>query len=127
MDDDNDTIYVARGSYKIKDGTVNFHFISRGSGNRMLSFIVDLLQLSYVGHDITKIPPVFGQLHGSEVKCLDLSYNNITNLLGLDRFIVLKHLILDSNQLGDSITFPLMKNLETLSLNNNLVSSDEKL
>ncbi|XP_065225834.1 leucine-rich melanocyte differentiation-associated protein-like [Planococcus citri] len=98
-DNRNGTSTIARGSYKIENG-----------------------RLSYIGHDITRIPDVFGKLHGSEITTLDLSFNNIMNLSSLERFPALTHLILDNNQLSDSIMFQPIQTLETLSLNNNKIT-----
>lgn len=49
------------------------------------------------------------------------SYNSIETLKGLENFKKLEELILDNNRLGDSVAFPYMPHLKTLSLNNNQV------
>jgi len=79
-------------------------------------------QLSYVGQDCQRIPPMLAQLYGSRVQTLDLSYNCITNLKGLEKFPSLHTLVLDNNSLTDSLQLPHIPNLHTLSLNKNNVS-----
>lgn len=82
------------------------------------------LQLMYIGHNITRIPEVFWKIHGPTIEHLDLSYNIIHNLIGLEHFALLTDLILDNNSLGDSLEFPtLMPRLKTLSLNKNRVGT----
>lgn len=49
------------------------------------------------------------------------SYNNIETLKGLENFTRLEELILDNNKLGDSVKFPHLPKLKTLSINNNQV------
>ncbi|XP_018915450.2 leucine-rich melanocyte differentiation-associated protein isoform X1 [Bemisia tabaci] len=82
-------------------------------------------KLSYVGQDVHKIPSVLSKLYGSRVHELDLSYNCLTSLSQLEHFPHLTELILDNNQLGDSITFPYMNFLHTLSLNKNNITDLE--
>lgn len=53
---------------------------------------------------------------------MDLSYNKISSLDGLEHYKFLETLILDSNLIGDSIEIPVCPSLTTLSLNKNLVS-----
>lgn len=83
--------------------------------------------LSYCGQDCRRIPPALQQMYGTKVKCLDLSYNNIETLKGLDQFTRLEELILDNNKLDDGIVFPHLANLRTLSLNNNQIIDLEAL
>ncbi|XP_075217258.1 leucine-rich melanocyte differentiation-associated protein-like isoform X2 [Lycorma delicatula] len=79
-------------------------------------------RLSYIGQDVRKIPPVLSKLYGSRVQSLDLSYNCLTSLQELSNFPHLNELVLDNNQLTDSITFPRNENLRTLSLNKNNIT-----
>jgi len=53
---------------------------------------------------------------------MDLSYNKIANLDGLENYLALETLILDSNLIGDAVKFPSCPSLTTLSLNKNLIS-----
>ncbi|KAH9642053.1 hypothetical protein HF086_008740 [Spodoptera exigua] len=78
-----------------------------------------LFQLSYCGQECRRIPPALQKMYGNKVKCLDLSYNCIETLKGLEQFSRLEELILDNNKLGDAVSFPYLSNLKTLSLNNN--------
>ncbi|XP_047022726.1 leucine-rich melanocyte differentiation-associated protein-like isoform X1 [Helicoverpa zea] len=85
------------------------------------------IQLSYCGQDCRRIPPALQKMYGGKVRCLDLSYNSIETLKGLEQFGRLEELILDNNKLGDAITFPYLSNLRTLSLNNNEIIDLEEL
>ncbi|KAL0832667.1 hypothetical protein ABMA28_000857 [Loxostege sticticalis] len=85
------------------------------------------MQLSYCGQDCMRIPPALQKMYGSKVKYLDLSYNSIETLKGLEQFGRLEELILDNNKLGDGVTFPYLPYLKTLSLNNNQITDLETL
>ncbi|CAH0605848.1 unnamed protein product [Chrysodeixis includens] len=84
-------------------------------------------QLSYCGQECRRIPPALQTMYGAKVKCLDLSYNSIETLKGLDQFGRLEELILDNNKLNDAISFPYLASLRTLSLNNNEIVDLEEL
>ncbi|KAM3967308.1 LOW QUALITY PROTEIN: leucine-rich melanocyte differentiation-associated protein [Aphomia sociella] len=84
-------------------------------------------RLSYCGQDCKRIPTALQKMYGVKVKCLDLSYNSIETLKGLEQFGRLEELILDNNKLGDNITFPYLPHLRTLSLNNNQITELEVL
>lgn len=79
-------------------------------------------QLSYVGQDCWKIPPVLGQMYGTKALFLDLSFNCLTTLQGVENFSNLEELVLDNNKLCDSILVPWLPKLQILSLNKNNVS-----
>ncbi|XP_066456472.1 leucine-rich melanocyte differentiation-associated protein isoform X2 [Eleutherodactylus coqui] len=79
-------------------------------------------QVSYIGKDCTKIPSFLGQRYGHQAKRLDLSFNLLRSLEGLEGFVCLEELILDNNQLGNHITFPMLPYLHTLTLNKNNIS-----
>ncbi|XP_050685574.1 leucine-rich melanocyte differentiation-associated protein-like isoform X2 [Leptidea sinapis] len=55
------------------------------------------------------------------------SFNSIETLKGLERFTRLEELVLDNNKLGDTVTFPPLPYLKTLSLNNNQIVNLEAL
>lgn len=99
-----------------------------GAGNTFGQlYISDLeyyycFQLSYVGQDVHRIPPILSKLYGPRVQALDLSYNSLTNLHELANFPGLTELVLDNNQLGDGLVLPSLLSLHTLSLNKNNVS-----
>lgn len=76
-------------------------------------------RLSYVGQDCWKIPPVLGQMYGTKARFLDLSFNCLTTLQGVEKFSNLEELVLDNNKLCDSILVPRLPNLKILSLNKN--------
>ncbi|XP_071985424.1 leucine-rich melanocyte differentiation-associated protein isoform X2 [Engystomops pustulosus] len=76
-------------------------------------------QVSYIGKDCTTIPSFFAEKYGHQAKRLDLSFNLLRSVEGLEGFICLEELILDNNQLGNHITFPALPYLHTLTLNKN--------
>ncbi|XKL68799.1 hypothetical protein PGB90_006568 [Kerria lacca] len=78
--------------------------------------------LTYTGRNVTHIPEVLWKLHGSKIEHLDLSYNKVNNIYGLEGFKNLKELILDNNEINDTVVFPFMPELTTLSLNNNKIN-----
>jgi hypothetical protein len=82
------------------------------------------LQLSYIGQDIRRIPKVFEKIYGPKAQKLDLSFNAIDSLQGIEYFTSLEELILDNNLLDDSTQFPFNPLLHTLSLNKNKVSKN---
>jgi Leucine-rich repeat (LRR) protein len=75
-----------------------------------------------VGQDCWKIPPVLVQMYGTKVQFLDLSFNCLTTLQGVEMFPNLEELVLDNNKLSDSVLVPQLPNLHILSLNKNNVS-----
>ncbi|KAG6459612.1 leucine-rich melanocyte differentiation-associated protein [Manduca sexta] len=83
--------------------------------------------LSYCGQDCKRIPPALPKMYGAKVKCLDLSYNSIETLKGIEQFVRLEELILDNNEIGDGLAFPHLPHLKTLSLNNNQITDLEGL
>ncbi|XP_022081346.1 leucine-rich melanocyte differentiation-associated protein-like [Acanthaster planci] len=89
--------------------------------------IVEGTQLSYLEHSATRIPDQLGQWYGKQVTRLDLSFNHIRSLEGLERFVKLEELILDQNELTDSVVLPHMSKLHTLVLNKNRIKDLESL
>jgi Leucine-rich repeat (LRR) protein len=61
-------------------------------------------------------------MYGTKVKSLDLSFNCLTTLSGVEKFSSLEELVLDNNRLSDNIFVPQLPNLQILSLNKNNVS-----
>ncbi|KAL0268908.1 UNVERIFIED_CONTAM: hypothetical protein PYX00_010689 [Menopon gallinae] len=90
----------------------------------MITLILNF-QLSYIGQDLQKLPPIISKVYGAKVDTLDLSYNSLTTLQGIENFIHLKELILDNNSLSDNITIPKMETLHTLSINKNKICNLE--
>ncbi len=80
-----------------------------------------LFQLIFVDQDISVLPAAIVNLYHSRVRKMDLSFNQLTSMDGLEFFSRLDELILDNNQLGDNIRIPKTKSITTLSLNNNKV------
>ncbi|XP_072050949.1 leucine-rich melanocyte differentiation-associated protein-like [Amphiura filiformis] len=85
--------------------------------------ILEGSQLAYIEHGCASIPQELGQWYGSKVTRLDLSFNCIRSLEGLDRFTLLEELVLDNNDIDDSIQFPQMPKLHTLQINKNKISN----
>ncbi|XP_066995681.1 leucine-rich melanocyte differentiation-associated protein [Anabrus simplex] len=84
-------------------------------------------RLSFVGQDCQKIPSVLAQLYGPRVQFLDLSFNCLTTLHGIEKFMNLKELVLDNNNLNDKFFLPRLQHLHTLSLNKNNITNLELL
>jgi Leucine-rich repeat (LRR) protein len=61
-------------------------------------------------------------MYGTKVKFLDLSFNCLATLQGVEKFSNLEELVLDNNRLSDNIFVPQLPNLQILSLNKNNVS-----
>lgn len=81
-----------------------------------------LFQLCYSGQKCQRIPEALVKLYGAKVQSLDLSYNELVTLRGLEGFPLLTELVLDNNQLTDTLVLPYLPHLHTLSLNKNNVS-----
>ncbi|RWS26597.1 U2 small nuclear ribonucleoprotein A-like protein, partial [Leptotrombidium deliense] len=77
--------------------------------------------LSYVCKECQRIPLVLGNVYGKQAKRVDLSYNSLVSLEGIESFVFLQELILDNNNLDDSVHFPANIHLRLLSLNKNQV------
>lgn len=89
--------------------------------------VIDGTTLSYIEQQCIKIPEELGKWYGNQIKRLDLSFNHIRSLDGLEYFKDLEELILDSNQLDDTISFPDLSNLHTLILNKNQITDVDVL
>lgn len=88
----------------------------------MVTFCILVFQLCYSGQGCHRIPDVLARMYGHKVHSLDLSYNELTSLRGLEMFPLLRELVVDNNHLTDNVVFPYMPYLHTLSLNKNRVS-----
>ncbi|XP_013414951.1 leucine-rich melanocyte differentiation-associated protein [Lingula anatina] len=84
-------------------------------------------QLSFMGYDCDRIPDHLAKSYGAVTRTLDLSFNRISTLDGLENFPNLEELILDNNEVDDSINIPQMTKLHTISLNKNRISDLESL
>ncbi|XP_053201570.1 leucine-rich melanocyte differentiation-associated protein-like [Panonychus citri] len=91
------------------------------------SLIWENRSLTFIGQECHKIPLFLVDSFGPKAKRLNLSCNCLHTLSGLDRFINLEELILDNNDLDDSVNFPYNNRLTTLSLNKNKLVNLEKL
>ncbi|XP_037029309.1 leucine-rich melanocyte differentiation-associated protein-like [Bradysia coprophila] len=80
-------------------------------------------KLIFVDQELTTLPDAVVNLYHSRVRKMDLSFNQLTSLDGVEFFSRLDELILDNNQLGDNIRIPKTKSITTLSLNNNKITN----
>merc|ERR1711916_354355 len=78
------------------------------------------------GLDWEALPPGLGDAYGESAEALDLSYNELHDLEGLEGFSHLTSLVVDNNELCDC-ALPDAPKLETLSLNNNNLVDIENL
>ncbi|XP_063291439.1 leucine-rich melanocyte differentiation-associated protein isoform X3 [Pelobates fuscus] len=89
--------------------------------------VVTGTQVSYIGKDCTAIPTFLSRKYGHFAKRLDLSFNLLRSLDGLEGFQSLEELILDNNELGNHVSFPPLPSLHTLTLNKNQISDLDHL
>eukprot|EP01111_Echinosteliopsis_oligospora_P003196 TRINITY_DN1512_c0_g1_i1.p1 TRINITY_DN1512_c0_g1~~TRINITY_DN1512_c0_g1_i1.p1 ORF type:complete len:199 (+),score=23.50 TRINITY_DN1512_c0_g1_i1:125-721(+) len=83
---------------------------------------IDGDHLSLVGFDLTSVPSELGTTYGASIRRLDLSYNVLSYLDNLDKFVKLDALVADNNDLVSEQEFPKMPTLRTLSVNNNKIT-----
>jgi hypothetical protein len=76
-------------------------------------------ELSFIGQECSVIPSSLGRTYGEIVTRLDMSFNCLRSIQGLEMFSHLEELILDNNQLDDHIGFPPSDTVNTISLNKN--------
>ncbi|XP_062926234.1 leucine-rich melanocyte differentiation-associated protein isoform X2 [Mobula hypostoma] len=74
--------------------------------NNDLGVVVDGTQVSYIGQDCESIPELLGKNYGLFTKRLDLSFNLLRSLEGLEEFVCLEELILDNNLLRSDLQLP---------------------
>ncbi|XP_033644462.1 leucine-rich melanocyte differentiation-associated protein-like [Asterias rubens] len=101
--------------------------VGENGSSESLGPILEGTQLSYLEHSATKIPDQLGQWYGKQVTRLDLSFNHISSLQGLERFVKLEELVLDQNELDDALRIPHMPTLHTLVLNKNRIKDLDSL
>ena len=78
--------------------------------------------MSYAGQDVEAIPSEVVERYKRTAKRLDLSYNRLKSVVGVEQFSSLEELVLDNNELTDAaLTLPLLPRLHTLTLNKNQV------
>lgn len=89
----------------------------------------DPSQVSCVGSDVEKLAQSFIDAYSSVARRLDLSYNRLKSLEGIEKFAVLEELVLDNNQLTDDSlsNIPSLPHLRTLTLNKNNICDIETL
>lgn len=84
-------------------------------------------QLTYANNNIFRIPNNLIENYCMKAKRLDLSHNQLSNLRGLECFMRLEELVLDSNCIDDNTQFPRLNRLQTLTLNKNKINNLENL
>ncbi|XP_072881533.1 leucine-rich melanocyte differentiation-associated protein isoform X2 [Hemitrygon akajei] len=84
-------------------------------------------QVSYIGQDCESIPELLGKNYGLFTKRLDLSFNLLRSLEGLEEFVCLEELILDNNLLRSDLQLPRLPHLHTLMINKNQISELDSL
>lgn len=62
-------------------------------------------------------------MYGKNVTSLDLSFNKLYSLEGVENFPNLTELVVDNNEIDDSVILSEMPHLHTLSLNNNKITN----
>lgn len=100
---------------------------SNGDSGATVDVVFEGGQLSCAGKDWTEVPRKIADEYGMKARRVDLCYNALTTLKNLDLFSMCEELILDNNNLGDDITFPVIPRLRTLTLNKNQISDTEGL
>ncbi|XP_051897719.1 leucine-rich melanocyte differentiation-associated protein-like [Pristis pectinata] len=92
-----------------------------------LGVVVDGTQVSYIGQDCEGIPELLGKKYGHFAKRLDLSFNLLRSLEGLEEFVCLEELILDNNLLRSDLQLPRLPLLHTLTINKNQITELDSL
>ncbi|XP_003384257.1 PREDICTED: leucine-rich repeat-containing protein C10orf11 homolog [Amphimedon queenslandica] len=88
----------------------------------------DVNQVAFTGEDVESIPSHLCEKFGLTAQRLDLSYNRLKSLDGLENFKVLEELVLDNNDLTDAaLSLPHLPRLHTLTLNKNQIIDTESL
>lgn len=75
--------------------------------------------ISYVGRECQSIPDRLVHAYAFAAVRLDLSFNRLCTIKGIEHFIQLTELVLDNNVLSDPSEFRFNSQLKTLSLNKN--------
>ncbi|KAL5506847.1 hypothetical protein EMCRGX_G008597 [Ephydatia muelleri] len=89
---------------------------------------LDTSHAVFAGQDLERIPEEAWRKYGPTAKTLDLSYNLLKTLDGIQNFSALEELVLDNNELDDSsLELPLLAHLRTLTLNKNQITDTERI
>lgn len=83
-----------------------------------------LKSIKLVNQNLWQIPSPLTIQYASRVRKLDLSYNCLQTLAGIEYFNCLEELVLDNNLLNDSIRFFYNPFMKCLSINKNKVIVD---
>jgi len=81
----------------------------------------DRLSLAY--RELSSIPAPIASKFGPQIRELDLSNNEISDLLVLKSFTKLQVLVLDGNKINSHTKFPLLDKLHTLWVNSNCIEN----
>ncbi|OWF51860.1 Leucine-rich repeat-containing protein C10orf11-like [Mizuhopecten yessoensis] len=80
-------------------------------------------QLAFIGHDAEEIPQKLIADYAGITRRLDLSFNQLRSLGGVEEFVNLEELILDNNCFDEHLQFPRMESLHTVTINKNKISN----
>lgn len=84
-------------------------------------------QLTCIAQNWSSIPRDLVERYGPTTKRLDLSFNVLRDLSGLENFTALEELVVDNNELGDDFRFPALQTLHTVMLNKNCITNIDGL
>ncbi|XP_065175636.1 leucine-rich melanocyte differentiation-associated protein-like [Sycon ciliatum] len=83
--------------------------------------------LTCIAQNWSSIPDDVVQRYAATTKRLDMSFNVLRELSGLENFTLLEELVVDNNELGDSVRFPPLNHLHTVMLNKNAIMNIDGL
>ncbi|XP_033123097.1 leucine-rich melanocyte differentiation-associated protein-like [Anneissia japonica] len=89
--------------------------------------IIQGTQLSLIGAELVSLPAGLCEEHGNVITRLDLSFNCLRTLVGLESFSNLQELVLDNNEIDDQVRIPRLPQLHTLMINKNKITDLEVL
>ncbi|KAL5018338.1 hypothetical protein ScPMuIL_004060 [Solemya velum] len=126
MADETEKSVLQREGEDIEDNVKNSNGLKNNDDEEEYKYFSNG-QLNYVGKGAGVIPPELISDYCSVTTRLDLSFNTFSDLEGLEKFINLEELVLDSNMINDSVYIPSLKRLQTLTLNKNQLTNLESL
>ncbi|KAH9396526.1 hypothetical protein TYRP_019548, partial [Tyrophagus putrescentiae] len=118
----------AGDSERMKTGTVSERIDEEVPEDELTGFIWSEKDSSatYVGQNAWHIPSTITFHFASRIRRLDLSFNCLQTLAGIEFFNCLEELVLDNNLLDDSIRFFYNPMMRILSINKNKITDLER-
>jgi len=95
--------------------------VKEGTAKQELAFTFEDGHLAIVGQGMTSIPNFPEKIY-PQVISLDLSFNQISVINGLEKFAQLKNLVLDNNEVISEQNLPKLDSLDTLWVNGNNIT-----